>query len=154
MEQEFLSIKEFSVLANVTQQAIYKRLTNPADELCRYLVEFDGKKRLNVSALDLFIKVDNSTGCSTGCSTVENKLIEILQAELEQKNEQISTLQKLLSQEQQLHLLTKQELLALTAPTEETTEEDTAAQTETATTETAEPAPAETKKRWWQRWKK
>jgi transcriptional regulator with XRE-family HTH domain len=120
MEQEYLSIKEFASLAGVSQQAIYKRLANPSDELCRFLIELDGKKRLEVSALDFFIHASNSTGnstgCSTGCSTVETKLIDLLQEELKQKNEQISNLQKLLHQEQQLHLLTRQELLALTAP--------------------------------------
>ena len=152
--QEYLSIKEFAALANVTQQAIYKRLANPADELCRYLVEFNGKKKLDISALDLFLKTDNSTGCSTGCSTVENKLIDILQQELAAKNEQIDNLTKLLHQEQQLHLLTKQELLALSAPAAENTAEDTAEDTAEPTEITEENTPAEPHKKWWQIWKR
>ena len=84
---------------------------------------------LNKSALELFKKQENS-------STVEQQLINMLQTELNQKNEQIATLQKLLDQEQQLHAMTRQELKLL----EEKNQEP----------EVVEPEPTETvKKKWW-----
>ena len=152
MQPELVSIKEFAALAGVSQQAIYKRLSNPNDDLTLYLYEVDNKKKLDVSAVELFMRTadstSNSTGCSTGCSTVETKLVDILKKELEQKNEQIMNLQKLLSQEQQLHLLTKQELLALTAPKEEPTEPHKEESKESEAEQKVEPP-----KKWWQFWR-
>lgn len=103
MAKEYISIKEFAELAGVSQQAIYKQLNN---KLKTYLKIVDGKKTLEKSALELFRKQENS-------STVEQQLINMLQTELNKKNEQIATLQKLLDQEQQLHAMARQELKLL-----------------------------------------
>ena len=126
--KDYISIKEFAELAGVSQQAIYKQLNN---KLKTYLKVVDNKKMLNKSALELFKKQENS-------STVEQQLINMLQTELNQKNEQIATLQKLLDQEQQLHAMTRQELKLL----EEKTQEP----------EVIEPEPTEPEKKSW--WKK
>ena len=131
MDKEYLSIKEFAELAGVSQQAIYKQLNN---KLKKYLKVVDNKKMLNKSALELFKKQENS-------STVEQQLINMLQTELNQKNEQIATLQKLLDQEQQLHAMARQELKLL----EEKNQEP----------EVVEPEPTEPeKKSWWKIFKK
>ena len=126
MEKEYLSIKDFSKLAGVSQQAIYKQLNN---KLKTYLKVIDGKKMLDKSALELFEKKENST-------TVEQQLINMLQTELNKKNEQIAELQKLLDQSQQLNAIDKQRILEL--------EDRTAAVSE-------EPAEPEQKK-WWKFW--
>lgn len=126
--KEYLSIKEFAELAGVSQQAIYKQLNN---KLKKYLKEVDGKKTLEKSALELFKKQENS-------STVEQQLINMLQTELNQKNEQIAQLQKLLDQEQQLHAMAQQKLALL----EEKNQEP----------EVEAPEPTEpVKKSWWQK---
>lgn len=126
--KEYLSIKEFAELAGVSQQAIYKQLNN---KLKKYLKEVDGKKTLEKSALELFKKQENS-------STVEQQLINMLQTELNQKNEQIAQLQKLLDQEQQLHAMAQQKLALL----EEKNQEP----------EVEAPEPIEpVKKSWWQK---
>lgn len=126
--KEYLSIKEFAELVGVSQQAIYKQLNN---KLKPYLKVVDNKKMLNKSAVELFKKPDNS-------STVEQQLINMLQTELNQKNEQIATLQKLLDQEQQLHAMTRQELLLL---------EEKNREPEVEAPEPTEPE----KKSWWQK---
>ena len=126
--KEYLSIKEFAELAGVSQQAIYKQLNN---KLKKYLKEVDGKKTLEKSALELFKKQENS-------STVEQQLINMLQTELNQKNEQIATLQKLLDQEQQLHAMTRQELKLL---------EEKKQESEVEVPEPTEPE----KKSWWKK---
>ena len=126
--KEYISIKEFAELAGVSQQAIYKQLNN---KLKPYLKVVEGKKTLEKSALELFKKQENS-------STVEQQLINMLQTELNQKNEQIATLQKLLDQEQQLHAMARQELLLLQEKNQEP--------------EVIEPEPTEPEKKSW--WKK
>ena len=127
MAKEYISIKEFAELAGVSQQAIYKQLNN---KLKTYLKVVDSKKMLDKSALELFKKQENS-------STVEQQLINMLQTELNQKNEQIANLQKLLDQEQQLHAMARQELLFLQEKTQEP---------EAIESEPTEPE----KKKWWQ----
>lgn len=156
MEQEFLSVRAFAVRAGVSAQAIYKRLTNENDELIAFLKEIDGKKTISAAALKLFQQdeaVENKNdGNSTSCQPVDNqlttKIIDMLQSELEAKNRQIEHLQQLLSQEQQLHLLTKQELLALAAPAEDESKNEQEEQTNTA------PNTEEKQNhKWWQFWK-
>lgn len=128
MAKEYISIKEFAELAGVSQQAIYKQLNN---KLKSYLKVVDGKKTLDKSALELFKKQENSSG-------VEQQLINMLQTELNQKNEQIAQLQKLLDQEQQLHAMARQELKLL---------EEKKQESEVEVPEPPEPE----KKSWWQR---
>lgn len=101
--KEYISIKEFATAAGVSQQAIYKQLNN---KLKPYLKEIDGKKMLNISALELFKKKEDTT-------TVEQQLINMLQTELNRKNEQIAELQKLLDQEQQLRMVEHKRVLEL-----------------------------------------
>lgn len=53
-DQQFVTIKEFATLANVTTQAIYKRLNQPESALNQY-VQYSGKlKLINKDALELF----------------------------------------------------------------------------------------------------
>lgn len=123
MDKEYLSIKEFAEAAGVSQQAIYKQLNN---KLKPYLIVVEKRKMLEKSALSLFSKAENS-------KEVEQQLINMLQTELNRKNEQIAELQKLLDQAQKLHAMDKQRILEL---------EDKAAEEQQR-----EPA----RKRWWQK---
>ena len=117
MEQTFLSIKDFAARAGVSAQAIYKRLNTPVDALAAWL-KIDGKRKmLDIQALSLFqsTQVDNQVE-----QPVDNRLIEMLQAELAAKNAQIERLQdqvtqahQLLSQEQQLRAVAEQRILML-----------------------------------------
>lgn len=119
MEKEYLSIKDFAAAVGVSQQAIYKQLNN---KLKPYLKVVENKKMLDIAALELFKKQEKT-------NQVEQQLINMLQTELNKKNEQIAELQKLLSQEQQLNAMNQQKIQAL---------EDKAAA-----------VPEEPKKKWW-----
>ena len=143
MDHDYLSIKEFSDIVGVSHQSIYKRLNNYEDELRNYMREIDGRKMLDAAAIALYQpKMDDSTSCNQGAqpvATLDNELrneyIEFLKSELAAKNEQISQLQQLLHQEQQLRLVADQKILML-----ESNESKT------------EP-PAEPIRKWWQFWK-
>ena len=103
MEQTFLSIKDFAARAKVSPQAIYKRLNNPLDELTTWLKTDGKRKMLDAEALFLFQSTQETTvdnqPVDNDSPTVEQQLIAMLQAELAAKNDQIATLQQLLSQE-------------------------------------------------------
>lgn len=122
MDKEYLSIKEFAAAVGVSQQAIYKQLNN---KLKPYLKVVGNRKVLEKSALELFKKEEKTT-------TVEQQLINMLQTELNKKNEQIEVLQQLLCQEQQLNAMNQQKIQAL---------EDKAAA-----------VPEEPEKKWWKFW--
>lgn len=115
MKEEYISISEFAKRANVSHQYIYKRLDK---ELQPYLQLVEGKKALNIKALQLF----NTTEVATNATKVatENQeikdLIELLQEqqrtlkqELDIKNEQIRDLSQ--SNRQQLQLIDQQQKL-------------------------------------------
>jgi hypothetical protein len=56
-EQQYVTIKEFATLANVTTQAIYKRLNQPDNALHKY-VQYNGKMKLiSKDALELFADI-------------------------------------------------------------------------------------------------
>lgn len=156
--REKISITEFAKRANVSRQAVYKRLTNIDDNLIKYVNTVDGKKMLDIQALkDVYgIEVDEevdkndkleSTNCrgNVNCDNSQNqvkdmllKQIEILQEELEIKNEQlkvkdqqIEQLHKILDQEQQLRMVSEQKKLEI---------------------EDSNSEQKEVKKKWWQFW--
>lgn len=136
MENEYLSIKDFAAAAGVSQQAIYKQLNN---KLKTYLKIVDNRKMLDKSALSLFKQRDSSTD-------IQKQLINMLQSELNEKNQQlnekdkqIAELQKLLSQSQQLNAMDKQKILEL---------EDHLEVARKAQDQTVEHPP---QKKWWNR---
>lgn len=115
MKEEYISISEFAKRANVSHQYIYKRLDK---ELQPYLQLVEGKKALNIKALQLFNVTEvatNATKVATENQEVKD-LIELLQEqqkvlkqELDIKNEQIRDLSQ--SNRQQLQLIDQQQKL-------------------------------------------
>ena len=123
MEKEYLSIKEFATAVGISQQAVYKQLNNKLKE---YLKVVDGKKMLDIKALELYKTSDDSTKNSTSCTTDEQQLINWLKEEIKEKNKQIALLQaqiekeqQLLNQEQQLRMVEQQKYLELQSKYEE-----------------------------------
>lgn len=123
MEKEYLSIKEFAKAVGISQQAVYKQLNNKLKE---YLKVVDGKKMLDIKALELYKTNDDSTKNSTSCTTDEQQLINWLKEEIKEKNKQIALLQaqiekeqQLLNQEQQLRMVEQQKYLELQSKYEE-----------------------------------
>ena len=113
MNKDYLTIKEFAKEVGISQQAVYKQLNN---KLKPYLKEVDNKKMLEKSALELFKKQPET-------NQVEQQLINMLQTELNKKNEQIEKLQQALDQAQKLHAMDKQRILELEYKAEEEPEE-------------------------------
>lgn len=146
MQSDYISIREFAELAGVSQQSIYKRLQNKNDELQPFYKKIDGKKYISLSALAAIYKIESqpqeqpkeesSNGDSFLLMLLQQQL-EAMQRDVEEKNKQIQNLNdrlaeanQIISQQQQLHLLDKQKLIALEAAAalEETHEEAAAAE--------------------------
>lgn len=138
MNKDYLTIKEFAATVGVSQQAIYKQLNN---KLKTYLKIVDNKKMLEKSALKLFEAKENLNQVEQQLNNkLNDKLIDMLQKELEEKGQQlkekdkqIAELNKALDQAQKLHAMDKQRILEL----------------EDKTAEPEEPIQEPTKKKWW-----
>jgi hypothetical protein len=80
-EQQYVTIKEFATLANVTTQAIYKRLNQTDSALNKY-VQYNGKMKLiSKEALELFADTA-SVQSSDGADGVYEELSVQAQANL------------------------------------------------------------------------
>jgi lipid II:glycine glycyltransferase (peptidoglycan interpeptide bridge formation enzyme) len=99
MREDLLTIKEFSELAGVSQQALYQRLNKSLQE---YVVVIDNKKHLKREALSLFERTEQSAenkAVEQGSINVEQELfkalqdtIAMLQEQLKAKDQQIAEL--------------------------------------------------------------
>jgi predicted transcriptional regulator len=116
---EYISIKEFSKMAKITPQSIYKRLKKEDNPLNNFVKLVDGNKLISTEALKLYQKpVPESTEAPAKeqqkqelqSNEVNEDLLETLRKQLEEKDKQIEKLEKLLDQEQQLHLKSMHEL--------------------------------------------
>lgn len=133
MEIEFLSIKDFADAAGKTQQAIYKRIANAADDLQQFIKVIDGKKCISAAALtaiyNIPLKQEPQPQEQPKEESSMGKVVDILKEQIEaqrkdiaEKNDLINNLSlqlenalKLVSQEQQLNYANTQKILALEA---------------------------------------
>ena len=133
MEIEFLSIKDFAEAAGKTQQAIYKRIANTADDLQQFIKVIDGKKCISAAALtsiyNIPLKQEPQPQEQPKEESSMGKVVDILKEQIEaqrkdiaEKNDLINNLSlqlenalKLVSQEQQLNYANTQKILALEA---------------------------------------
>jgi uncharacterized protein YukE len=137
MEQKYISFKEFAEYAGVTVQSLYKRLKKETDELQPFYKKIDGKSCLCVSALMAVYKKEYQPKEEKEAKAEEqtnNKLIDILQEQLEAQRkdieaknktiesllQQLDTQQQLLCQEQQLNMINTQKILMLESAAAET----------------------------------
>ena len=90
MKEQYISISEFARRAGVSHQAIYKRLDK---DLQPWLQVADGKKSLNIKALELF-EVEKSATDSTESATIKllQRTVDMLEKELDLKNKEIEAL--------------------------------------------------------------
>lgn len=120
MEKEYLSIKEFAKLAKVSPQSIYKRLNQVDSRLNNYVEKVGNQKKIDIMALKDVYNIEVEQPIQPGNNQVEqpfkpenqqsstDKLLEMLQKQLEEKDKQISELQRLLDQQQKLSLSDRQ----------------------------------------------
>jgi hypothetical protein len=118
---DLLTVKEFAAAAGVTEQAIYKRLNNPSDQLNNYLTLVEGRKRLDKAALSLFtqpttqpveqpvVKPLNQVEQPVEqprVETLQQSVIDTQAAEIETLKQQLETLQtELTAKNTQISLL-------------------------------------------------
>lgn len=97
MKNDYISVSEFARRAGVSPQAIYKRLST---DLSTELKVVDNQKMLKISALSRFglnlvdNQVDNQVvnlaqGSTEQNDTLEQGILDLLRAELEEKNRQL-----------------------------------------------------------------
>ena len=129
MKDNFLTVAEFSALANITQQAIYKRLHNEKDTLQQYTKKVGNKTFINKQALKDVYNISLETAEEENKTSTENindskdSIIKILQIQIEdlkkqieEKDKQINSIinafndaNKLISESHQLQLIEKKD---------------------------------------------
>ncbi|MBP1566941.1 MAG: DUF536 domain-containing protein [Oscillospiraceae bacterium] len=161
-EQQYVTIKEFATLANVTTQAVYKRLNQTDSALNKY-VQYNGKMKLiSKEALELFVDsqpltqndVSESAYDEVSLQTQNNlfsayfdatlkvlsdqinskdaQIKELMNCNMDQnqkmqeqlmaKDKQITELQRLIDQQQQLHRAEQEQFRLITTATDEKNE--------------------------------
>lgn len=122
MEKKLLTVSEFSELVGMSRQAVYKKIKTD-NQLSTCVNRVDNKIFIDIIR---FRQITDNQSDNQYVNRVDtkvdskNELIEILKKELEEKNKQllekdkqIETLQRLLDQEQQLHLIDKNNRLEI-----------------------------------------
>lgn len=131
---DLLTVSEFAKKANISRQAVYKKIDN---SLQKYVVKVDNKIMLKIQGLEEFSVNEFDNQVDKKCQPIDNQvdnqvdnsdkeIIAILKKELEEKNNQIkskdlqiSMLQKLLDQEQQLRLVETNRILEISQKDQE-----------------------------------
>ena len=106
MDKDYITVKEFAELAGVSQQSIYQRIKKPHNPIQPYLKEINSKTYIRKTALqDLY---SNDTRQEERIEPTE-RILDILEKQLAEKDKQIESLlksledtQRLLDQQQQL----------------------------------------------------
>lgn len=97
----YVTIAQYAVLKGVSRQAVYRQLNNKLKEFVNVV---DGKKVLSTNALteEERAQVDRHVNNVEQQVTTLNQLVEVLQAELAAKDQQIGELHRLLAANQQI----------------------------------------------------
>lgn len=110
---EFLSVREFAELVNISSQAIYKKIKK-SNELKPFITKgLDGKLLIHKSALKLFNENLKEDAEKTNSNNNLQEQINFLQEELKAKNEIIANLTKALEREQSISMLNSKKVLLL-----------------------------------------
>ncbi len=126
-QKSMKTIGQIAKILGVSRQAIYRRLsTMPTIYLS---TDSKGVQRINAEG-EAFLRDKLSANLSANCqpdspadNSADNTIIAILREQIEKQDiqlkaqaEQIDGLLKAIDQEQQLHMITKQEMKLLAAP--------------------------------------
>ncbi len=106
MEHEFLTVREYAQLKNVTVQSVYKRLKTGLKD---YVVEMDGKKYLKKSVL----YAEEAEEQVKEERMYTEDYVQLLREQIEDLKQDKIYLQQALDQQQQLSLLDKQQIMSL-----------------------------------------
>lgn len=100
MEENYLSIKEFAGLAGVSTQAVYQRLDK---DLKEYVEIIDGKKAIDIKALDLFSVQPVEQPIDNELTTILRETLKVLSGQLTEKDRQIAELNERLKESNELN---------------------------------------------------
>jgi hypothetical protein len=108
MEEDYLSVKEFAGRARVSPQAVYQRLDK---DLKDYFKLIEGKKAINIAALDLFGIVQEAQSIeqpieqilSDDLTTTLKETLKVLSQQLDKKDRQINELNERLKESNELN---------------------------------------------------
>lgn len=161
MKDEYISVSEFARRAGVTKQSVYQRIQGG---LKKYVKDLNGQKVIQIKALHDVYGLDLEQGLeqdlnkdSQGQNQVNLAVIEMLRAELEEKNRQLREKDQRITEltdritemgkaAQALHAGTMQSQLG---PGPDRSQEPE--QVITVEDRPAAPAEPEKKRHWWQR---
>lgn len=104
---QYITVSEFAKRANISKQRVYQLLNKRLKE---FVQEVDGKKMLNIKALESFKSQEGCSNNQEPCSSVEQEqnsaldllktTIDMLQKQLEEKDKTIHELTEALKAEQ------------------------------------------------------
>ena len=100
MEENYLSIKEFAGLAGVSPQAVYQRIDK---DLKEYVQVLDGKKAIDIKALELFSVQPIEQTVDNELTTVLRETLKVLSGQLTEKDKQIAELNERLKESNELN---------------------------------------------------
>lgn len=106
MEERYLSIKEFSELAKVSIQSVYKRINKENDIIHQFIKIKDGKKVISSAAIDkiynndsgVYEEVEEKAAPDSDIILLLKEQVERQQKELDAKNQHIEKLNKQLEE--------------------------------------------------------
>lgn len=147
MNDQYISVKEFSERAGISVQAVYKQLNK---RLKPYLTMVDGIRMLDIKGLE---EVYGKSAEQSVEQKVDEKLLNQLIAQLEEKDRQINELHRLLANTQMqltesLHTVQMLEDRQNTEQTEEQTVEHDRTENKDIKPDSTE---NNEKKSWWKR---
>ena len=97
-QDEYISIAEFARRAGITPQAVYKQLNNQVDnQLSTYTKIHNGKKRIHIKALELFLSTGVNQVVNQFNNQVDNQInqvVDFLKDQIKRKDIQIEQLQQ------------------------------------------------------------
>jgi len=100
MEENYLSIKEFAGLAGVSPQAVYQRIDK---DLKEYVQVLEGKKAIDIKALDLFSVQSVEQPVDNELTTILRETLKVLSGQLTEKDKQIAELNERLKESNELN---------------------------------------------------
>ena len=94
MDKDFLTVKEFSELAGVSVQSIYKKLGKVNNPIQRYLKVVDGVKYISRTALEVLYNSSPATNVlheekKTNEQSSTDRILNILEKQLEEQRRQL-----------------------------------------------------------------
>ena len=119
-KDRYISIADFAKQAGVSKQAVYSRIKS--QDLNKFIKLENGKKLINIKALELFNKSSGQSSfnqAEQGLESTEREYIESLKKQIEELQRDKQELYRLLDQQQQLTAQANATIKLLQSPKEE-----------------------------------